>query len=149
MTDFTFDPEALAQQSVEGEMSTSMVPCPEGEYDAIVDSYKMKTVNTKSGERVVCDVFYQVLDADAIKETDRDPLKVRGALWLDLLEDGSGLDLGSGKNIGLGLLREALGQNGAGPWQFDDLVGQQLKILVNHRIDGDNIYDEVKKTYAA
>lgn len=60
---------------------------------------------------------------------------VRQTLWLDTTESG-GLDFGKGKNVGLGRLREALGQNAPGkPWAPGMLVGGVAKVKVSHSID--------------
>ena len=60
---------------------------------------------------------------------------VRQTIWLDLTESGS-LDFGKGRNVGLGRLRDALGQNETGkPWQPGMMVGGVAKIKVTHSID--------------
>jgi len=64
----------------------------------------------------------------------REP-KVRQSLMLDVRADGA-LEFGKGKNVGLGRVREALGQNSTGrPWSFPMLGGQLAKVKVKHRLD--------------
>lgn len=56
-------------------------------------------------------------------------------IWLDISGSG-GLDTSKGKNVGLGKLRDALGQNREGqPWSPGMLVGQVALIRVGHSID--------------
>jgi hypothetical protein len=64
---------------------------------------------------------------------------------LDLNESGTGMDTGKGKNVTLGRLREALGLNQPGtPFSFRQLIGRAAKISVTQRVDGDQIYNDVK-----
>ena len=59
--------------------------------------------------------------------------------------------MGKGKNVALGRLREALGQNTPGkPWSFGMLVGQVAKVAVKHRItDAGDTFAEVKRVLPA
>ena len=55
--------------------------------------------------------------------------------WLDLNEDGSGLDLSEGKNVSLGRLRKALDQN-SGAWNPMMMKGKgPLMVKVTQRSD--------------
>jgi hypothetical protein len=59
--------------------------------------------------------------------------------------------MSKGKNVSLGKLREAVGQNKPGkPWSPAHLNGAQLDVLVTHRADKDtgDIYAEVKRVAA-
>ena len=63
---------------------------------------------------------------------------------LDLTDSGS-MDMGKGRNVGLGRLREALNLNQPGQvFSFSMIPGRLAKVAVSHRIDGENIYAEVK-----
>ena len=74
----------------------------------------------------------------------RDKVTVRQGIMLDITDSG-GLDMGKGRNIGLGRLREAIGLNTPGqPFSFSMVAGRVAKVNVSHRIDGENIYAEVK-----
>ena len=62
-----------------------------------------------------------------------------------ILSDSGGLDMGKGRNVGLGRLREALNLNQPGQsFSFSMIPGRLAKVSVSHRIDGENIYAEVK-----
>jgi hypothetical protein len=62
------------------------------------------------------------------------------------LTPGGGLDLGKGKNVGLGRLREAVRLNDSSkPFSFAQLPGQAARVTVSHRIDGEDTYSEIKK----
>ena len=65
---------------------------------------------------------------------------------LDLTPSGS-LDTSKGKNIGLGRLREAVGQNKPGQaFSFQNLPGLMAKITIKHRLVDDDTFAEVKGT---
>ena len=81
----------------------------------------------------------QILEAIA-----RDKATVKQSLILDVNAAGTGLDFGKGKNIQLGRIREAVGQNKAGePWAPNRLVGGVANVKIKHRVDGEDTYDEV------
>lgn len=142
----SFDPEAFLGTDTSDEMSTVVLPIPEGEYNATIDSVKARL----AGDKPVFKVIWNIDDADGkvAKATGRDKNTVRQSIWLDVNDNGS-LDTGTGKNVGLGRLREAVGQNKAGkPWNPNMLVGQVAKILVGQRVDKDDasiIYNDVKR----
>lgn len=143
-----FSPEQFLDMTVEGSNDTKKVPVPVGEYLAIVDKvtprpWASKTDPTKSG--IALDVVWSVEDENIKQLLGRDKVTVKQGLMLDMTEDGKGLDMGKGKNIGLGRLREATGLNSPGqPFSFSMLTGRTGKISVTHRVDGEDIYDEVK-----
>ena len=56
-----------------------------------------------------------------------------------------GLDTSKGKNIGLGRLREAVNKNADGvPFSFEMLPGLSARISVSHRVNGEDVYADVK-----
>ena len=69
---------------------------------------------------------------------------VTQSIMLDITSEGA-LDMGEGKNVQLGRLREAVGQNASGkPWAPAMLIGQMARINVKHRINdetGDLVMD--------
>ena len=138
----TFDPDSFMNTSTEEKGSTSFVPVPEkDDYVATIKSAKPRAVK---GDKLILDINWVIDDAEAADATGLEFPQVRQSIWLDMTEQG-GLDMGSGKNITLNRLREAVGQNGAGsPWKPGDLEGAQARVMVKHRLYEDATYAEVK-----
>jgi hypothetical protein len=140
-----FDTDTLLETTFSDALDTTQTPCPEGEYTAVLDDFKPRAFKTRDGdEGAVLDVFWlPQLDAATEASLGRKP-RVKQSIFLDLSASG-GLDMGKGRNIGLGRLREAVGQNQPGkPWNFGMLKGSMANVIVSHRIHEGNIYDEVK-----
>jgi hypothetical protein len=143
----TFDPSAFLNATITEANSTVTTPCPEGEFFAIIDGEPkinqwQSRDGSKSGLRL--DLTWSTDDDAACSVTGRKPTKIRQGIMLDLTENG-GLDMGRGKNVSLGRLREATGLNVPGqPFSFSMLQGKAAKVSVGHRIVEDRIYDEVK-----
>jgi hypothetical protein len=141
-----FDTDSLLNSTFTESLDTTQTPCPEGEYAAVLDSFKARTFTSKDGdEGAVLDIFWKPqLDAATEASLGRKPT-VKQTVFLDVTPSG-GLDMGKGRNIGLGRLREALGQNQPGkPWNFGLLQGGTATVVVKHRMHEGNIYDEVKQ----
>lgn len=139
-----FDNDTFLQTSVEGEMSTQSTPIPVNEYQAFV-----KGVGSRSSEKdgktyVMLDVTWQIDDASGEVEaaTGREVSTCRQTIFLDMLENGA-LDLGKGRNVNLGRLREAVGQN-TGAWSPAMLEGSVARVRIEHRINDGNTYADVK-----
>ena len=124
-----FDPEEFMNTQVKGAIDTTIIPVPEGEYlGQIVGQLKTRTLEDGT---VVMDVSWEILD-DKVKEiTGLDRPICRQGVWLDLTDEG-GLDLSKGKNRGIGLLREAVGQNTEKAWAPSMLMGQTATVRVEH-----------------
>lgn len=140
----TFNPDTFLNTEANEANSTEYTPVPEGEFTASIKSIKPRVL---SDGRAVLDVNWIVDDEAARQETGMAEPSVRQTLWLDVTDAG-GLDFGRGKNVGLGRLREAVGQNQSGkPWAPGMLVGQVAKVKVSHSIDkrdGKTIQADVK-----
>jgi len=142
-----FNPDQFLDMQVTDSNDTKLVPVPVGEYTAVIEEVKCRQWQSKkdpSMSGLTLDMQWSV-DDSAVKELlGRDKVTVKQGIMLDLTDSG-GLDMGKGKNIGLGRLREALDLNKPGqPFAFSMLAGRVAKVAVSHRIDGDNIYAEVK-----
>lgn len=140
----TFNPDVFLNTEVDSANATTYTPVPEGEPVGAIKSVKPRVL---TDGRAVFDVTW-VVDDDAAREvTGMAEPTVRQTIWLDITDAG-GLDFGKGKNVGLGRLREAVGQNKPGkPWAPGMLVGQVAKLKVVHSIDrrdGVTINAEVK-----
>lgn len=128
----TFNPDLFLQTQVEGALSTTLTPCPEGEFPGVIKSISPRTLSNGSA---VLDVVWSIDDESVKKVTGMNEPTVRQSLWLDVTESG-GLDMSQGKNVSLGRLREALNQNQKGkPWMPSMLVGQVAKVKVTHTAD--------------
>jgi hypothetical protein len=142
-----FNPDTFLNTSYEEEFSTARIPVPEGEYTAVIREIKPRTAGANK-ERAVLDVIYGIDDPSVAEVTGFESPQVRQSIFLDLSPTGS-LALGPGKNVQLGKLREACGQNQKGkPWQPGMLVGQVVKVKVAHRTFEDEIQADVKAVTA-
>lgn len=145
-----FDPETFMQTEIAGSLDTKMIPVPEGQYTARIEKVDARKIKPRDGgeERLVVDITWEIDDQDSSVQqvTQREKNTVRQSLFLDLTSEG-GLDMGKGKNIQLGRLREALDQNGSGHWSFAMLQGQYAMIFVKqtHDNDKDETYANVVK----
>lgn len=156
-----FDPQAFLESTeITGEMSTKRPLCPVGRYNMQIDKYEAKKIDKQDGTGSFCMIdFTFVVDGNSLDATGK-PVKdstgsdknfVRMSGFLDFTEGGA-LDLGTGKNITLGQLRAATGQNDPSkPWSIKQLVGQVVNGEVYHRQDKknpENFYAEVKGVIA-
>ena len=142
-----FDPETYLNATTTESASTSMEPCPEGDFSATVKSADIKTWESKkTGTSGIKLSLVWDIDDQAVKESlGRTSLTCRQEFFLDLTDSGT-IDYGKGKNISLGRLRDALGLNESGqPFAFSMLPGRAAMVHVQHHLDGENIYDEVKR----
>lgn len=133
-----FDPDTFASTPVEGELDTKFTPVPPNEYTAAITKYDFRTPK----DSVIMDVYWSVDDEEAKEATGMEEPTVRQSVFLDVTSEG-GLDMGKGKNIQLGRLREALGQNGPDPWTPDMLVGAVARIKVEHSQHNGNTHANV------
>lgn len=147
-----FNPEMFMESAIQGANDTKITPCPVGEWPAIVEDVKVQAIEVKDGENAgdvtgKLNVFWITEDPEVVRVTGRPKVRVRQEMFLDLTEDGSGLDMGKGKNVRLGKLREAVGLNNPSvPFMFRQLIGQYGIIKTGQRADKKDssiIYDEV------
>lgn len=144
----TFDPQAFLETNLTESNSTVQTPCPEGEYSAVcLEEPKIRTFQgTKDPSKtyVSLDIVWTIENPAVTEVTGRNPTKVRQNILLDLNDSGA-LDMGKGRNVQLGRLREAIGKNNPGqPFSFRQIQGASAKVKVTHRVDGESIYDEVR-----
>jgi hypothetical protein len=151
-----FNPETFLSTTHTEAADTVLSPVPEGEFVAVsgpITAESLRSFDIKRGDRagtkgLAVDLEWTIND-DAVKnELGRTP-KVRQSIMLDLSSDGTAIDFGKGKNVGLGRLRAALNQNQNGqPWNFSMLGNQVARVKVKHRIVDDKIYAEVSDVSA-
>lgn len=141
-----FDPNSFMNNEYSESTSTEYINIPDGDdWIAKVEKVEPRKVEIDGQERPVLDVTLDVFDERVKAVTQREVNRPnRYTIWLDLNASGH-LDMGKGKNVQLGLLRTALGQNQPGrPWRPQMLVGNTCRIVTKQRPDGDRTYVDVK-----
>ena len=144
VADHTFNPEVFANMQHQEANSTEVLLVPEGtDYIGVSDpvtAESFRTFEYKSGERagqkgVFLDINFTINDESGqLKEYLNRVPKVKHTIGLDV--EGGNLVFGRGRNVGLGRLREAFGQNQNGrPWSPSMLGGQVARLKVKHRTD--------------
>ncbi len=135
----TFDPAAFKQTVVEGSFETHTTPLPEDTYVAVLGETAIRAIKNDDGEAsILCDVPFIVDDETLAERLGLDRLQVIQGFFLDLDKKGN-LEFGPNKNIRLGRLRDALGQNTDKSWNFGMLDGAgPLKIKVIQKPDKDD-----------
>lgn len=142
-----FNIETFLDQTIQGQNDTKVIPVPQGEYRAAIKEvkprqWKSKDDPTLSG--VALDIIWLLDAPTTAEELGRKELTVKQGIMLDIDDNGQ-ISMEKGKNIGLGRLREALGMNDPKKaFAFTSLPGQPARVLVTHRISGEDIFAEVK-----
>lgn len=143
----SFDANAFLDMQVNDANDTKIIPIPVGEYTGVASKVECRQWTSKKDPSVcglTLDITWELDDASLKELLGRDKITVRQGIMLDLTESG-GLDMGKGRNVGLGKLREGLDLNRPGEaFSFQMIPGRVAKVSVTQRIDGENIYAEVK-----
>lgn len=139
-----FDPDNFLQQNVDGPLATEFTLVPQGEYPATIDDFDKDALEQisfeykrgpKAGQPGVMTKLNLpfVINDDAVRaELGRDKVVITRQLILDLDDQGK-LAEGKNKNVELGRIRDALGQNDGSPWSIAQLRGAgPIMIRVNH-----------------
>lgn len=137
-----FDAEEMMNLTTEGAMETSMTPVPEGEWPAYIKKVDFRQGEKNDRQWVACDLTWAVTDQSVIDQLGIPEPTVRQSLFLDIANGL--LELGPNKNVQLGRLRAAVGQNGPGEWGFGMLEGQAAVVRVEHREYEGQIFADVK-----
>lgn len=142
-----FNPDQFLDMQFTETNDTKVVPVPVGEYLATAEEAKIRTWQSKtdpSKAGLALDITWEIQD-EAVKQLlGRDKVTCKQGIMLDLTDSGS-LDMGKGRNISLGRLREAVDLNVPGqPFAFSMIPGRMAKVKVSHRVDGEEIYSEIK-----
>lgn len=152
MSNDLFDVSELSEANVSSANSTNIIPCPEGEFPAIIKKFDIRAWSKDDRSGVMLDVHLDIDDANAREVTQRDEVIVRHSCSLDVIKGPNGkpaIDERPGTNIDLGRLRTAVGMNKEGEnFNLNMLIGQPVKVLVTHRQNPDNpeeVYAEVKR----
>lgn len=137
----TFDVDAFAAGSQEGQGDTRRLQIEEKEYPAIImgpwkEKTKLATTDKGSLQFVVA---WQPDDPEqaAKLKVEKLPLLFQ-RIFLDLTEAGA-LDMGPFKNAELNKLRETFGMNKPGvKWSFPDFIGKAAKVTLTYRPNKDD-----------
>jgi len=145
-----FDAEQFLDQSTDQSNDTVLIPVPVGEYTAVIEKvtarqWVAKDDPTKTG--VTLDITWEIDSPEVRELLGREKVTVRQGIMLDLTETGN-LDMGKGRNVGLGRLREAVDLNIPGqPFSFNQLPGRVARVSTGQRADKNDptvLYSEVK-----
>lgn len=142
----SFDAQSFLDSAVTASNDTKIIPCPVGEYQGLIEKIAPRQWQSKDGTQtgIAVDIFWSIEDQSVKSALGRDSVIVKQGLMLDTTPTGS-LDTSTGKNVGLGRLREAVGKNTPGDaFAFNMLPGLMAKVNVTHRVVGEDIYAEVK-----
>lgn len=139
-----FDAAAFMNATIDEPLATEYILPPIAEYRAMIDDFDEKAFETfegdskqKPGEKWTMTKFncpVILLDDALAAKLGREKVVVRCQMILDFTDDGQ-LDFGPNKNVKLGQLREALGQNIKGqPWAPSLLKGAgPLMAKIGHK----------------
>lgn len=141
-----FDVDSFLSQTTTEALDTKVTPPPVGEWQGVIEEIKPRQWTKKddpSKSGIALDITWSLTDPTVLATCNREKVTVRQGLMLDT--EGGALALGPGKNIGLGRLREATGLNVPGqPFSFMMLVGRMAKVKIAHRVEGEDLYADVK-----
>jgi|SoiMethySBSTD1v2_1073268.scaffolds.fasta_scaffold40768_2 hypothetical protein len=144
MNSSVFDADSFLQQTVDEPFTTEFVMVPPGEYLAAIDDfdrdalqqvdfeYKKGPKAGQPGTMTKLTIPFIINDDKVKQELERDKVVVSKQVILDLDDNGQ-LASGKNKNIELGRLRDALGQNDDDTWSIAKLRGAgPLMVRVTH-----------------
>ena len=145
-----FDPETFMQTQFEGQMSTKLILIPAQDWPGLITKVLPKKSLIDGEDRAILDVQWCIEDPKCTEVTKQAKNFVNQAHFLDIMfvDNQPVLDFGEGKNISLGALREALGQNTNKKWSPMMLMGQAGTIRIGHKPDKNDssiIYAKVTK----
>lgn len=147
----SFDPSTFLNQTFDEALDTKVIPCPVGEYLGLAEKVEVKPWAARDGSSsgLKLEIMWNIEDDNVRQLLGRDKILVKQDQMLDLTDTGQ-LDLGKGKNVGLGRIREALGLNTAGePFSFAMIQGRMAKVKVSHRPVGEDLFAEIKAIASA
>lgn len=146
----SFDPQLFLQQGQKAVANATFVPqCPPGDYPMVIDSLKAEQfsgVKDPSKTYTKIKFGFDVQDEGVKAQLKRDKVLVYHDFLLEMTEDGSGIDMGEGKNVNLGRIRAACGLNQPGvEWNFGMFVGRPVLGHVEHEIYNGEAYAKCTK----
>jgi hypothetical protein len=130
MAQANFDPNIFLSQPIEGATSTEMLNCPVGEYTMIAEKFELKPWTNDGRDSLMVNITWSIEDEGVRNYMGRSKVLVPQTLWINI-EDGK-IPTAKGKNVSLGIFREAIGKN-TGNFNFSDIPGSMAKGKVSHR----------------
>jgi hypothetical protein len=139
-----FDPDTFMSQTVDQPLATEFTLVPVGEYLSAIDDFDKDALETVEfiyrrgqltgtpGKMFKLNLPFIINDDKVKQEFGRDKVTVTKQLILDLDDKGQ-LAQGTNRNVELGRIRDAVGQNGNGPWSIAQLRGAgPVMVKVGH-----------------
>lgn len=148
-----FNAESFLNQTIEAKLDTKRIPMPEGDHDEL----RVADIQLKSGSKkedggiwVMANIKLVNIDPNVAAEmklgADAEPA-IYWREFIDLDENGN-IDVSDGKNIKLGKLRQALGQNNDDSWTMLDMKGAVCGGRVKHKFNAEgDAYAELATVY--
>lgn len=140
-----FNADSFLNQTVEAKLDVRRIPMPEGDHDEM----QVADLSITSGTVAKGDNAGKLWVQLKAKLVCTDPnvaaeMKLSGdqqptVYWQEFidLDDNGQLDISDGKNIKLGKLRQACGQNNEEEWSMNDLKSAVLGARVKHAFNND------------
>jgi hypothetical protein len=141
----TFNPETFMQSTVDAPLSTEYLLVPEGEFVATIDDFDSSAFEQQDftdkkgakagtpGSMTKFNIPFVIQDDKVKQEMSRDKVVITKQVILDL-DENERLLTDKGRNVELGRVRAAAGQEDKTPWGFMDLRGAgPMMIKVVHR----------------
>jgi hypothetical protein len=138
VSESVFNPDTFLGTVTDQAGDTTYTPPPAKEYPHAqiikVDGRQItsKKAATFGQTYTMIEVTWELIDDEAKKATGMDHPTARQSLFVDTLASGA-LDFSKNKNVQLGRLRDAVGQNKNGKkWAPAHLLGQNARVMVKH-----------------
>lgn len=140
-----FDPNAFMQQTIDAPLEDELKLVDPGEYKAMIDDFDSSYVEQiefeyKKGQRAgqqgsmtKFNCPFVIDSPEQQAKLNRDKIVVSKQIILDIDQTGN-LDFGTNKNVPLGQIRTAVGQQQTKPWGLANLRGSgPVMVRVEHR----------------
>lgn len=130
-----FNPDIFLQTNYDAPTSTVTALLPKDDYVGIIKELVPRQVQgTKDPSKwyLFLDFQVEIGTPPAIREElGRDVSRIRHSVSVELVEGSNAIDMGKGKNVQLGRIRDAAGQNEPGkPWNPAMLNNAMVKVSV-------------------
>lgn len=145
-----FDPKSFLSTPSGAANATKSVPLPVGSPIGQITKIDIGSGEKDNKTWYSFEAFIEITDRDylskwAVDEGKAEKASIRYNFFLDTNE-GGGISMGPGRNVKLGLLREATGTNDPDK-ALDAMVGKMVRPEIFHKPDPDNsaiVYANVK-----